>query len=387
MRVISLFLLFLWPTLSFADLSFGDKSDNCNFSSAQTLTKSVWNCDDLIVASGVTLSFSSTLTSRVVFQVQGVVTIEGSIDVSATDADGTASNGDEAPGPGGYSGGECSASVICNATGGSASGTNAGGGGLTGVTDNVGHGGGGGGAGGAYRTAPSAGTAGGSSVTSAAGAAGTAGSPISVASTFSSATPGGAGGGAGGSGQDSGSNYVTGGRGGAGAGALVIVSKGRIVLDATGSLLANGGDGGDGSVNAFVGSGGGGGGSGGAIYLISLSSVTLDGSVNVNGGASGTGGAAGVSGGNGGAGGLGQVRVDSSSGSYSGSTVIPGVYQSTPPTNITDPFDLNFESDIDYGCSYKAADSERADFLIAFLIGLLFMGPLWRIGRAIHHRR
>ena len=49
--IISLFIF----THAQAYLSYGDASDDCSFTSTQTLTKSVWNCDDLVVSAGAVM--------------------------------------------------------------------------------------------------------------------------------------------------------------------------------------------------------------------------------------------------------------------------------------------------------------------------------------------
>jgi len=88
MYLSSLFLMilsnYIFP-VSAGYLSYGDGTDVCNWTTNQTLTKAVWNCDSLTIGSGVVIKFDLTQVSAPVqFRVQGTTNIAGTIDISAT---------------------------------------------------------------------------------------------------------------------------------------------------------------------------------------------------------------------------------------------------------------------------------------------------------------
>lgn len=294
---------------------------------------------------------------------RGSVTIDGILDVSAN---GTT------PGPGGGAGGDCPGAGTCNgvdapgSTGGEGQGGTAGTGGS-----------GGGGSGGRFAVATLAGANGDNGFN--AGTAGTGGAiPVSnygPTSSFTTSVPGGVGGGAGGSGSDG--TIDPGGDGGAGSGSVLIVAKDLIDISGTGIIRANGGAGQAGvAINTACG-GGGGGGSGGAIYLVSASTITINGTVQALGGALGSGGSTGGDdGGDGSAGSVGRIRVDSNSGSYVGGATNPVANQNSTPS-IIDPLvnngsNLDYSSDIGFACDYREKLSEKESFLfLQILFGLV----------------
>lgn len=204
------------------------------------------NYSSLTVNSGATLTFSKNANNTPVYILAtGNVTINGSINVSASSGSGT--NGG-AGGPGGYSGGN---------------------GGLPYKAGEPGRGPGGGGAGN-----PNYG--GGS------GGFGTAGGNNTAigGSTYGSANllpliGGSGGGGAGGAGA-----LTQGGAGGGGGGAILIAASGTLTVN--GSIFANGGDG---SCYVWLSADGnaGAGGSGGAIRLLATT-ISGNGSINAVGG-------------------------------------------------------------------------------------------------------
>ncbi|MBD63683.1 MAG: hypothetical protein CME62_00620 [Halobacteriovoraceae bacterium] len=367
------FVLFT-STPTWAYLSYGDASDDCNFSSTQTLNKAIWNCDDLIVDSGVTLSFANTVTDPIQFRVQGTTTIDGTISVSATASD---------PGPGGSRGGSCNANAQCTGQDGVGS---TGGEGSGGTTANGGTGAasGGGGGGAAYAIGSSAQAgANGGSAGGTAGTGGSAGAAYVSTNSLSSSLVGGVGGGAGGSGDFFGS-FATGGNGGHGSGSIAIISKGSIVfnnsaINARGSQGLNGGVGGSGHFG-----GNGGAGSGGSIYIITSESVSAtNATFDIRGGDANATASRAL----GGRGGDGILRIDTENGaSISGITVSDndtlGTSFNTTPSGITDPLSgstdsgesgTQFESDIAPSCSYKVLDETQKLPIISFIFGVCFI--------------
>ncbi|MCB0386486.1 MAG: hypothetical protein KDD43_13920, partial [Bdellovibrionales bacterium] len=353
-------------------LSYGDATDDCNWSTSQVLTKAIWNCDDLTIASGVIITFDLTqVTSVVQLRVQGSVNIAGRIDVSAT-----ATN----PGPGGTAGGDCdTGGIICTLQDGVGSTGGEGKGGQTG--DDLGanlaaDGGGGGGAG--FSVVGEAGDAGANVGGGTNGAGGAAGAQFVSALSLNTTLQAGVGGGAGGSG-DTGFAIGDGGDGGNGSGSLVIVSKGDISLAATAELWAKGRIGQDGTSNVVEG-GNGGGGSGGAIYLVTAGTLTsTTASVDISGGATNTNGA----GSKGGKGSDGLFRVDTESGTFTGSfniTSPDGITTAsfTTPDGILDPLDVattsgsvDLESDISPSCTYRVNGQISYRFLTSLIFGFL----------------
>ena len=340
-RIFSGFIFLCLSLPSYPQFSYGDGSETCDWSTTQDFSQRIFNCESVTIASLQTITFSGA-TDYIIIRSQGDVIIDGTLDVSGVSTTG---------GPGGADNGETKfGSEGGDGTGGS-------------------NGSGGGGAGGRYSdtTLPGSGDPGDNTFLG--GTAGLGGSIAGASyypeSNFENEFTGGSPGGNGGNGFDS-TNTEIGGLGGAGGGAIIIIAKGEIII--TGSLLANGGDGGDGtdSNSGQAGAGGGGGGSGGAIYLISGVGVNITGTVSADGGALGSGSSGGLifdPGGNGGVGGSGRIRIDTPTGAFTGSAPSPAPYEATTATNILDPLATAsrdaFESDIEYGCSYK----EKLDIL------------------------
>ena len=349
LRIFSVFIFLFLSFPSYSQFSYGDGSETCDWSTTQDFSQRIYNCESVTIASLQTITFSGA-TDYIIIRSQGDVIINGTLDISGVLA---------TAGPGGADNGE---TKFGSEGGDGTGGTNASGGG---------------GAGGRYSdtTLPDPGDPGDN--TNLGGTSGSAGSISGTSyyseSNFENEFSGGAPGGNGGDGFD-GANTESGGLGGAGGGAIIIIAKGEIII--SGSLLANGGDGGDGTNVNFgqAGAGGGGGGSGGAIYLISGAGVNITGTVTADGGAFGAGSTGGFildQGGNGGVGGSGRIRIDTPTGAFTGATPSPAPYEATTATNILDPLATSsrdaFESDIEYGCSYK----EKLDFLsFLFPIGL-----------------
>ncbi len=123
-------------------------------------------------------------------------------------------------------------------------------------------------------------------------------------------------GGAGGGGGSLGYEFIGygGASGGGGGGAIKIEAREEINIEASGAIIAKGGNGGTGDTgNTSSNSGGGaGGGAGGTIYLVSGTSIIVEGTLDIDGGIGGTGYDSGdtVYGGSGGHGGSGIVRFD-----------------------------------------------------------------------------
>ncbi len=364
--LIILVCLILSPS-AYSYLSYGDASDDCNFSSSQVLTKAIWNCDDLVVGSSVVITFNPSVTSVVQFRVQGSVTIEGRIDVSATATD---------PGPGGNRGGDCgTGGVICTAQNGQGSTSGEGNGGTTGddLGANLAADGGGGGGGG-YAVTGDTGDNGSNGGGGTNGTGGAGGAAFITAANLETSLPGGTGGGAGGSG-DTGFAIADGGDGGHGSGSLVIVSKGDITLSSTADLWAKGVPGSNGTLNVVNG-GNGAGGSGGAIYLVTrgeLTTSTAD--IDISGGAENTAGTSPK----GGKGSDGLIRVDTESGTFTGSFNITSPDGITTYTSVTpsviDPLGV-LESDISPSCAYKVKSN---DFWFSFLLGLVLAFLLFQL--------
>ena len=356
-----------------AYLSYGDASDDCNWTAATvTLEKPIWNCDDLTVATGTTVNVNtSKVTELIQLRVQGDVDIDGTITVAAS---GTTA------GPGGSNGGTCSSapcsSPATDAPGSTGGEGNGGGAGDNNSTFNIAYGGGGGGAGFSINGDNADTTPPGTNIGQIAGTPGTGGTSFFSSSDLDSSIRGGVGGGAGGSG-DNGTFTAVGGAGGAGAGSLLIVAKGNIILRDAAKLDAKGGVGLVPTDVTGVQGGNGGGGSGGIIYIVTSGSLTLSGTpeVDITGGDAQTGG----SGGPGGKGSDGILRVDTSSGSFSGSFTLPAgspaANTNTTPSNITDPLSgsssESLVSDISPNCTYKEGSEKMLlMLLLSFLISL-----------------
>ncbi|MAZ49872.1 MAG: hypothetical protein CME65_15020 [Halobacteriovoraceae bacterium] len=356
-----------------AYLSYGDASDDCNWTATTvTLEKAIWNCDDLTVANGTTVNVdTSIVTDPIQLRVQGDADIDGIIRVSAS---GTTA------GPGGSDGGTCS-STPCSSTATDAPGStggegNGGGAGDHNGTFNAAFGGGGGGAGFSANGSNAGATPLGTNIGQTAGSPGTGGSSFFSSSDLDSSLRGGVGGGAGGSGGD-GTFTPAGGAGGAGSGSLLIVAKGDIILRTDTLLEAKGGTGSVGTSAGGAQGGDGGSGSGGVIYIVTSGNLTLSGTpeVEISGGDQQTGG----SGGPGGSASVGILRVDTASGSFSGSFTLLGdstaANTNTASSSITDPLSgsssESLVSDISPSCTYKEG-SERLLFmlLMSFLISL-----------------
>lgn len=374
--LLALMMTLLFSSDVFGYLSFGDGSDDCNWTATTvTLQKPIWNCDDLTVANGTTVSVdTSQVTDPIQLRVQGDVDIDGTIRVSAS---GTTA------GPGGSSGGTCSSTPCSNgdAPGSTGGEGNGGGAGDDNSTFNITYGGGGGGAGftaaGSNAGATPVLVGGGES----AGSSGSGGSSFYTSSNLESAIRGGIGGGAGGSG-DTGTVTPAGGAGGAGSGSLLIVAKGDIILRTNSLLEAKGGSGVVGTTSGGAQGGDGGSGSGGVIYIVTNGTLTLEGSpdIEISGGDAQTGG----SGGPGGAASPGLLRVDTASGSFSGSFNLIGdstaANTNVASSSITDPLDNGnsqaLTSDISPNCTYK----EEMEFPFhSFVLSFLLMTILFKI--------
>lgn len=370
------FLLLIYTFSAQAYLSYGDGSDGaCNWTAnPTTLTKAVYNCTSLNIATGAVIQFSG-VSSVIQWRVQGDVTIDGTITLSAS---GTT------PGPGGANGATCNAGAGCNNS--NASGTGAGNGGgagsITGGADEYADGAGG--SGGSFVAIGSSGQIGihdaSNNPGGLSGATGqTVGNPVAspaapyTAASLNTSLPGGSGGGAGGSGAIfellvGTTSFATGGNGGAGSGSIVIVAKGAVTLDTNTQINAIGGQGvsggnvtgTDAGANNFLAFGGsGGGGSGGAVYIVSDTSVTANTpNVDISGGA--VSGAAPNA--TGGAGSNGILRVDTPDSTIAGSFTVTGGAASlnVTPAGILDPSTSSsettgdiFESDLEASCTYK----------------------------------
>lgn len=347
MKVFILSIALSLPSL--AALSFGDASDgDCSWTGGGVISvsQSVWNCQDITVASGTEVRFTGS--QAVELRAQGNVNIDGIIDVSAErDGDGIT------PGPSGGGPGLASGQDAPGSTGGEGvGGANAG-------SFSFGNGGGGGGA-----------------------------TLINPTTDFETEVLGGRGGGAGGDG-DNGGTAVAGGAGGAGGGAFILVAKGDIVLSATSFIYASGADGSPGVVGAQQG-GGGGGGAGGAVYIVSGSSLTFNGTVDAGKGLGNTTGISGSDGVDG------RIRFDAPDGQRNiggGSTGSVTPSQNAPSQSILDPLAgaaaIKYESDIDYACSYREA-LPMAPQLLGFLLGLaliLGLAQAQRLLKDFHCRR
>lgn len=349
-------IAFLLTTFnSYAQLSYGDGSETCNWSSSTNMTQRIYNCESVTVSIGQTITFSGAL-DYIIIRSQGDVNILGTLNVSA--------NGVTA-GPGGTASG-----IVNN-----------GGEGITG--SNAVDGGGGGGSGARFGnvTLPTAGAIG-TGTTPGAGA-NIPGAGYFPENNFQNSFTGGAGGGAGGTGFDSG--LELGGQGGAGGGGLIIIAKGQVSV--SGNIISNGGNGvnGEATGNGLAGGGGGAGGSGGAIYIIGAQ-VDITGLVTALGGTGGSGGSSVETGGDGGNGGSGRIRIDTTNSVYTGIATSPTAFQTNLPT-IIDPLAStpgNLKSDIEYSCVYKEAPS--FDFYLNFLMGLLLVGFL-QIPKGLRYRQ
>lgn len=369
-------LLLLLSFNTHAQLSYGDGSETCNWTTSDK-SQRIYNCDSVTVGGGQTITFNSA-SDYIIIRSQGDVNILGTIDISAVGL-----NNGPGGGAGGVCGGPpCSGVDAVTKNGGQGRGGTNGGGTVDGAA-------GGGGSGGRFGTVslPTAGTNGG---TVGGGTLGP-GAAIPVTSYFpesgfATSFTGGAGGGAGGSGQDGASAYENGGSGGAGGGGIIIIAKG--IVNISGSILSDGSNGVVGAAGGNnAGGGGGGAGSGGAIYIIGNQSVSITGTVRAIGGTGGAGGAGGFdTGGSGGNGGSGRIRVDTTAAAYTGGATNPVATQSTLP-QIADPtvtIASPLKSDIEYSCAYKESDEH---FLLQFFMGLALVVILLGIPKALRRLR
>lgn len=338
---------------SVVDINFGDGSDGAfnngptqtgitvsgNSITLDTDTKATFNFSSFNLSNGFTLK--ATGSQPLTIRVLGTGTIAGTIDVSGgSSAVGTSNNSTDVAALGGTgvaSGGAGGAAGFggspgTSSTSGSPStGSNVLGGAFGGNTSvSASDAGGGGGCNGVHGAAPDA-VGNDAQAASAGGAAGACTTTrSSVAAAFESSFTGGAGGGGGGN-YAPGASDVSGAGGGAGGGAVHLTSLGSISFGTspnTGNILANGGAGGDG-VNVSGGSdcgGAGGGGSGGSIWLQTKGTIansSNQGSVNVSGGSGGSVDAVSCAPfGAAGNGSLGIVRVDATSASTTGTSVV-----------------------------------------------------------------
>ena len=370
MRLI-FFITLLYCFKSFSQLSYGDGSENCTWSSNIDLTQSSFNCDSIEIGSGATVTFSN-LNEAIILRSQGDVLIEGTLNVSA--------NGVSA-GPGGTEDGDASLGGV-GGDGGTPGGDVSGGGG----------------AGGRYgdQSLPSNGISG--------TGGGTSGGVIASSgygpeSDFETQIFGGSHGGSGADSRSSGALDQSGGLPGAGGGVVVIITKGLVTVN--GQILARGGQGGNPtSVSGFDqnGAGGGGGGSGGSIYIIG-NSVINNGLIDATGGNPGVGGSGLFNnGGAGGQGGSGRIRIDTNAGTFSGNASTPTASVNTLPV-IEDPLagtpdpqsplpnqQSEFNSDIEYGCSYKESNKNPFSIIFVFALGALVALGFLKTPKAFHHR-
>jgi hypothetical protein len=340
-------LVFLLTSFnSYAQLSYGDGSEICNWESTTNMTQRIYNCESVTVSLGQTITFSGA-SDYIIIRSQGDVNILGTLELSANGV---------TPGPGGTASG-----VVQN-----------GGEGLSGNLATDGGGGGGSGARFGTSTLPTAGSNG-TGTTPGIGAI-IPGTSYFPENDFENNFTGGAGGGTGGNGFDT-SDAEIGGTGGGGAGGVIIIAKGQVTI--SGSILANGGNGVNGAATGtgMSGAGGGGAGSGGAVYIIG-NQVNITGTISANGGTGGNGGSLVDDGGAGGNGGSGRIRVDSLASTYTGVATSPTAFQTSLPT-IIDPLALpeqQLSSDIEYSCVYKEAQS--FNFYLNFLMGLALVALL-----------
>ena len=245
----------------------------------------VFNFASVNIPAGVTVKFRRNATNTpVVILATGDVTIDGTIDVSGSNAAATGAAGDGnlgddgvpgAGGPGGYDGGRGGPANYGRGGPGVGPGAGSPGHGCASASFNT-SGGVVGGAGGGFGA-----TAGSVSSSAAFTCSGTsfAAPQGGVAYGSNQILPlvGGSGGGGAGGGA-----AFAGGGGGAGGGSILIAASGQVSI--TGSLLANGGKGGD---TSGAGAGGtGGGGSGGAIRIIA-GTIAGNGTLSAQGGARG----------------------------------------------------------------------------------------------------
>ena len=79
-----LFLSLLLSMNAHAYLSYGDATDDCNWSSDKELDKDIWNCEDLYIGTNVQITVATTVTSPIQIRVQGDADIDGDIIVSAS---------------------------------------------------------------------------------------------------------------------------------------------------------------------------------------------------------------------------------------------------------------------------------------------------------------
>jgi hypothetical protein len=367
------FLLLIFSFNSYAQLSYGDGSETCNWTTSDK-SQRIYNCDSVTIGGGQTITFNAA-SDYIIIRSQGDVNIIGDINISAVGLNN---------GPGGGVGGVCGAPPCsgvdaASKNGGQGRGGLNGGGAVDGAA-------GGGGSGGRYGTSVLPGPGINGENGTGGGTLGP-GAVIPVTSYFPESGfetnfTGGAGGGAGGSGQDGASAFENGGAGGAGGGGIIIIAKG--IVNISGSIIANGTNGAvGGATGNNAGGGGGGAGSGGAIYIIGNQSVSITGTVNAVGGTGGAGGAGGFdNGGNGGNGGSGRIRVDTTGASYTGGGTNPVAIQAILPT-IADPtvsIPGALESDIEYSCTYKESGEY---FLLQFIMGLLLVVILLGIPKAL----
>lgn len=376
MKLLLISILFLFRAHAY--LSYGDASDDCSFTSTQTLTKSIWNCDDLVVSAGAVITFSSAASDPIQFRVKGTATIDGTITVSAS---GTT------PGPGGSAGGDC-ATAECDGVNAPGSTTGEGGGGQKGDGFGVGDAFAGAGGGAGFSNAGNVGAAGAGGSGTADGVGGSAGSSFVTVGGLETSLAGGVGGGAGGTSEDdSASTRGPGGDGGAGSGSIAIISKGDVTFGGSALINAAGGIGDEGLIAPSGGTsygGDGGGGSGGAIYIVSggnVSSANAD--LNINGGNELA--DTDASSAEGGRGSDGIVSIDDIDGALTGvfDFVAPNTdgitaVVGTTPAGILDPpravAGSDLSSDIEAACTYKEeADFQLLNSLFSFIFSIILL--------------
>lgn len=356
---------FLLRPLS-AQVSCTHDPANCCWVTAGSyeLTQSDFSCTEMYVASGVTLTFHSSVNQAITFNISGDVEINGTIDVSA--------NGRIA-GPGGGDGGE----VPTDGNGHPGDGLGAGEGGI-GSTDQFSNFTAGGGAGAIHSGSLTVtnGISGSGGVDGSGNGGEAKTSPYGNPLNFRQSISAGSGGGAGGAGSDGGS-FGSAGHGGGGGGALRIIADGMVWLN--GSLLANAGSGDSADVTSN--SGGGGGGSGGSLFIAALQDIIIDPGAQLRS-LAGSPGAGDSGGGNGSSGDHGYIHLEDRNETIAHASDVstPNATTRQNPLTIPSPIGADsriFQSDLATGCAFQKnlnGNSNTSPFIpfIIFLLG--FMG-------------
>lgn len=371
MTKLSRFLaIVLGLTFAFSAQSFdvGDGSDgSCNWTVNTTLTKALYQCEDLFIDTGVTVDVDPSVTDVLEIKVQGDITIDGTLDLSA--------NGTVA-GPGGGNGGS-GGDPGDGAPGVSPPGVDSfgkGGADNSAILTDCGGGGGSGGLhsgnlvvnGGDSGNDPFGGCTDG-------GGASPPTQSYGNPQNFQNVIHGGSGGGGGGSGSNSGGGEGAGGDGGGGGGALRLYAGGNITIE--GEIIANGDDGANATIDH---GGGGGGGSGGALYIVSLKDMII-GQNAILSTQTGNGGTGSNEGGDGSSGDNGYIRLEDDDGQI---TIHPDATIEPSPTTEKNPASLaqsqaqgfqNFQSDIATGCALRESQENSLTLILIFSLGFIVL--------------